>query len=83
MCLFAFIENIGTEGLSAVIQGTPVSFYSRRMGIIYTCIQGHSPHIYHTPLTGASQDALTTLDLLCECVEERGRGKLLEKFFKL
>lgn len=62
MCLFAFIENIATRGLSAVIQGTPVSFYSRRMGIIYTCIQGHSPHIYHTSMTGVSQDALTTLE---------------------
>lgn len=37
----------------------PVSFYSRRMGNIYTCSQGHSPHIYYTRLSGAtgSEDA--------------------------
>lgn len=70
MCVsvFAFIENVATGGLSACCSdsGSPVSFYSRRMGIIYTCSQGHSPHIYYTALAGAtgSQDALlTTLDL--------------------
>ena len=31
---------------ACVIQGTPLSFYSRRMEIIYTCSRGQSPHIY-------------------------------------
>lgn len=83
MCLsaFALIENIATGGLPACCSdsGSPVSFYSRRMGIIYTRSQGHSPHIYYTTLTGAtgSQDALlTTLDLeqAGECVKEKGIG---------
>lgn len=72
----------------AVIQGAPVSFYSRRMGIIYTCSQGHSPHIYYTSLTGAtgSQDALLTirdLEPAGECVDEKGTGKLSENFSPL
>lgn len=42
-----------------VTQGAPLSFYSRRMGIIYTFSQGHSSHIYYMTLTAApgSQDA--------------------------
>lgn len=48
------------------------------MGIIYTCSQGHNPHIYYTSLTGAtgSQDALLkTLDLeQAECLEEKELG---------
>lgn len=89
MCVSAFIENIATGGLSACCSdsGSPLSFYSRRMGIIYTCSQGHSPHIYYTTLTGAagSQDALlATVDLeQPECVEEKGIGKLREKFSPL
>ena len=47
------------------------------MGIIYTCSQGHRPHIYYMTLTGAtgSQDALlTTPDLEQAGVEEKEIG---------
>lgn len=55
-----------------VTQGVPVSFYSRRMGIIYTYSQGHSPHIYYMTLTAAtgSQDAPLPLQLSSSSSEE-------------
>ena len=79
MCVsaFAFIDNIATGGLSPCCSDSrsPVSFYSRRMEIIYTCSQGHSPHIYYTSLTGctANNSGHETGRGVCE--EEKGKGK--------